>query len=276
MTLIYIINGKAGFYNNPEDKTQGTDFYKKLLKKYGCEPVIIPINTNPDNEFELTGRITPEQVLHLMAQTTYNPDDKTPVTYELTATAPDELNFGRKGDIPTPYVFDGLDIIKDTEKPFTKPVEELLKHPVTYDIFERKALYEKITAYTDGSFNVKNNTAGYAAILTLENGNEKVLSGSITDPELTSLRNVAGELKAVLEAVAVAETVCADITIYYDYEGIEKWVTGEWKAKKAFTQKYRDAVRSASVKVEFHKVAAHTGIEYNERADKLAKAACGM
>lgn len=266
MTLIYIINGKAAFYDNPDDRSGGMDLYKTLLKKYGCEPVMIPVNTDPDSENVLSGKITPEQVLHLMAQTTYNPDDKTPVTYELTATAPDELNFGKKGDVPTPYVFDGVLI--------TKPAKDTLMQQSSNS--ENKNLCEKITAYTDGSFNVKNNTVGYAAILTTDNGTEKVITGSITDPGLTSLRNVAGELQAVLEAIKTAEAANADIAIYYDYEGIEKWVTGDWKAKKAFTQEYRDAVRSASVKVEFHKVAAHTGVEYNERADKLAKAACGM
>lgn len=259
MTLIYIINGKAGFYENPNDKTGGIEFYKQLVKKYGCEPVIIPVNTDTDSEFELSGKITPEQVLHLMAQTTYNPDDKAPVTYELTAAAPDILNFGKKGDVPTPYVFNGITI--------TKPAVAEPEVPQGN---------KRIVAYTDGSFNVKNNTAGYAAILTFESGLEKVLRGSITDPQATPLRNVAGELQAVLEAVKAAEEACADLVVYYDYEGIEKWVTGEWKAKKEFTQKYRDAVRSASIKVEFHKVAAHTGVEYNEHADKLAKAACGM
>ena len=33
MTLIYIINGKAGFYENPNDKTGGIEFYKQLVKK---------------------------------------------------------------------------------------------------------------------------------------------------------------------------------------------------------------------------------------------------
>lgn len=259
MTLIYIINGKIGFYENPNDTTGGIEFYKQLVNKYGCEPVIIPVNTDPDSEFELSGTITPEQILHLMAQTTYNPNDKAPVTYELIASTPDELNFGKKGDVPTPYVFNGILITKPAVAKPEAPQES-----------------KRIIAYTDGSFNVKNNTAGYAAILTFENGLEKVLSGSITDPQATALRNVAGELQAVLEAVKAAEAACADLVVYYDYEGIEKWVTGEWKAKKEFTQKYRDAVRGSSVKVEFHKVAAHTGIEYNERADKLAKAACGM
>ena len=260
MTLIYIINGKVGFYENPDDRIGGIDLYKELLKKYGCEPVIIPVYTDPNSEFELTGKITPEQVLHLMAQTTYNPSDKTPVTYELTATAPDELNFSKKGDVPTYYVFDGITITRPSVRPEPEVPQE----------------NEKIIAYTDGSFNIKNNTAGYAAILTFKSGHEKIFSGSITDPKLTALRNIAGELQAVIEAVKAAETACADLVVYYDYEGIEKWVTGEWKAKKEFTQKYRDAVLRSSVEVEFRKVAAHTGVEYNERADKLAKAACGM
>ena len=259
MTLIYIIKGKIGFYENPNDRTGGIEFYKQLVNKYSCEPVIIPVNTDHNSEYELTGEITPEQVLHLMAQTTYNPADKAPVTYELTATAPDKLNFGKKGDVPTPYVFNGIFI--------TKPAVAEPEVPQGN---------KRIVAYTDGSFNVKNNTAGYAAILTFENGLEKVLSGSITDPQATPLRNVAGELQAVLEAVKAAEEACTDLVVYYDYEGIEKWVTGEWKAKKEFTQKYRDAVRGSFIKVAFQKVAAHTGVEYNERADKLAKAACGM
>lgn len=260
MTLIYIINGKVSFYENLDDKTGGIDLYKELVKKHGCEPVIIPVNTDSDSEFELTGKITPEQILHLMAQTIYNPSDKTPVTYEVTATAPDELNFGKKGELPAPYIFDGITITRPSVKSEPEMPQE----------------NEKIIAYTDGSFNIKNNTAGYAAILKFENGYEKVLHGSITDPKLTTLRNVAGELQAVLEAIKAAEEARADLVVYYDYEGIEKWVTGEWKAKKEFTRQYRNAVLEASVKIEFYKVVAHTGVEYNERADKLAKAACGM
>lgn len=260
MTLIYIINGEIGFYENPDDKTGSIDLYKKLLKKHGCEPVIIPVNTDPNSKFKLTGKITPEQVLHLMAQTIYNPNDKTPVTYELTAIAPDELNFNKEGDLPTCYVFDGTTITRPSVRPEPEMPQE----------------NEKIIAYTDGSYNIKNNTVGYAAILKFENGYEKVLHGSITDPKLTTLRNVAGELQAVLEAIKAAEEARADLVVYYDYEGIEKWVTGEWKAKKEFTRQYRNAVFASSVKVEFHKVVAHTGVEYNERTDKLAKAACGM
>ena len=60
------------------------------------------------------------------------------------------------------------------------------------------------------------------------------------------------------------------VEIYYDYEGIEKWVTGAWKCKKEHTKQYADAMRSwgSSIDIRFCKVAAHTNVKYNELADK--------
>lgn len=106
---------------------------------------------------------------------------------------------------------------------------------------------------------------------------EETLSGSITDTELTSMRNVAGELQAVLSVIEYAQQKgIKKAVIYYDYEGIEKWYTGEWKAKKAFTQSYRNRLHLVDMQIEFQKVKAHSGIDLNERVDKLAKSACGM
>lgn len=106
---------------------------------------------------------------------------------------------------------------------------------------------------------------------------EETLSGSITDPELTSMRNVAGELQAVLSVIEYAQQKgIKKAVICYDYEGIEKWYTGEWKAKKAFTKSYRNRLHLADMQIEFQKVKAHSGIDLNERVDKLAKSACGM
>lgn len=260
--FIYIIKNKIAFYDDPEDYT-AKKLYKKLLKEYGCKPVIIKLEPDENNEFAVTAEITPAQVLHLMAQTIYAQENK-PVAYEITATGYDECSFGKKGEVPAPYIFDNEEESTDI---FNKKAE-------SEDVPD--ARNETITAYTDGSYNVKTGIAGYAAII-MAGDKEETLSGSITDPELTSMRNVAGELQAVLSVIEYAQQKgIKKAVICYDYEGIEKWYTGEWKAKKAFTQSYRNRLHLADMQIEFQKVKAHSGIDLNERVDKLAKYACGM
>ena len=68
------------------------------------------------------------------------------------------------------------------------------------------------------------------------------------------------------------------IIIYHDYAGIAKWCTGDWKAEKEGTKRYKqyyDSVKDR-LAVRFVKVAAHTGDTYNEMADRLAKDALGI
>ena len=64
----------------------------------------------------------------------------------------------------------------------------------------------------------------------------------------------------------------------FDYEGIEKWASGEWKANKALTKFYSGYIAAAKnvIKIEFEHVKAHTGIDGNEEADRLAKEAVGL
>ena len=68
------------------------------------------------------------------------------------------------------------------------------------------------------------------------------------------------------------------LAIYYDYEGIAKWCTGEWAAKKEGTKAYRsfyDSVKDR-LQVRFVKVKGHSNDEYNDKADMLAKSALGI
>lgn len=63
------------------------------------------------------------------------------------------------------------------------------------------------------------------------------------------------------------------VVIYYDYQGIESWATGEWKASKPVSQNYKKAFDEVAtgMQVDFVKVKSHTGVEFNEMADELAK-----
>lgn len=70
----------------------------------------------------------------------------------------------------------------------------------------------------------------------------------------------------------------SEINLYYDYVGIEKWCTGEWKANKRGTKALREYYEliKGQLTVHFHKVASHTGVMYNEMADQLAKCIAGI
>lgn len=129
-------------------------------------------------------------------------------------------------------------------------------------------------AYVDGSFNPDMGRYAYGCVLFHPTGETEELCGSGDSPDALSQRNVAGEMIAAMLAVKWAMVNGYDgLEIYYDYAGIECWVTGAWKAKNDLTQKYRDTMRRwrQNVNISFFKVAAHTADKYNEQADKLAK-----
>ena len=136
---------------------------------------------------------------------------------------------------------------------------------------------DEIIAFVDGSYNPKEEKAGFGAILIDDKGVRTSLYKAYTkklSQEFVELRNVAAELEGVKEAIKCA-IACnkSKIIIYYDYEGIGKWADGSWKAKKDLTRQYVSFLKEkqALIAIKFVKVPAHSGIEYNEEADALAK-----
>lgn len=133
-------------------------------------------------------------------------------------------------------------------------------------------------AYVDGSFNMATHVFGYGVLLMHRNGTYESFQGSGSDPDLASMRNVAGEIHGSMRAVQEALRAGAkSLTIFYDYMGIEMWAQGRWKTNKAGTIAYKQFMQSQSahIQIEFHKVPAHTGVRFNEFADRLAKQAVG-
>ncbi len=137
---------------------------------------------------------------------------------------------------------------------------------------------EKITAYVDGSYNVATKEYSYGAVI-FAGEKKECFSEKFNDPELATMRNVAGELEGSMKAMRYAvEAGAKELDIFYDYEGIEKWCTGAWKTNKDGTKAYKAfyVQISQKVKVNFHKVKGHSGDRYNDEADVLAKAALGI
>ena len=139
-----------------------------------------------------------------------------------------------------------------------------------------------VKAYVDGSYDHSIRMYAGGAVI-LFGGEEYHISESNNLEGMASMRNVAGELLGAVRAMDwydehLNETKAEKLVIYHDYEGIAKWATGAWKAKKEGTQEYVEIFQGYKAKfpIEFIKVAAHTGDKYNEIADQLAKKALGL
>ncbi len=132
-------------------------------------------------------------------------------------------------------------------------------------------------AYVDGSFSAQTKEFACGAVLFWQ-GEKVLFSKKYTDPDLADMHNVAGE---ILGAVAVIQ-YCLEkgipaLEIHHDYEGVGKWATGMWKANKAGTRAYADLCRQAMtrLKLTFVKVKGHSGNQWNDLADQLARRALG-
>ncbi|MBO4591171.1 MAG: ribonuclease H family protein [Eubacterium sp.] len=133
-------------------------------------------------------------------------------------------------------------------------------------------------AYVDGSYNIATKEYSYGMLMYV-NGDTYEAAESFDDPEMSQMRNVAGEIEGSMHAMKYClENGIKSLDIYYDYAGIEKWALGEWKTNKEGTIAYKNYYDSIKDKLEvhFHKVKGHSGDAGNDRADALAKSALGI
>ncbi|HLR34297.1 MAG TPA: ribonuclease H family protein [Tissierellales bacterium] len=137
---------------------------------------------------------------------------------------------------------------------------------------------KEMVAYVDGSFDQKSGYYGYGGVIFTK-GRKEIFQGKGNEEGMAEMRNVAGEIKASMVAMEKAlEKGMETLYIYYDYAGIEKWCTGEWKRNKIDTGKYKEYcdVIKEKLNLIFIKVEAHSGNKYNDEADRQAKEAIGL
>lgn len=131
-----------------------------------------------------------------------------------------------------------------------------------------------LLAYVDGSYDDSLKKYAFGCVFILSDGRVYTEYGNGDNAQSLQHRNVTGEMLGAMYAVQFARlNGFSRLEICYDYQGIEKWVTGEWRAKTELTDKYANSMRewAKSIEIRFTKVAAHTNICYNELADKMAK-----
>ncbi|MCY6355179.1 ribonuclease H family protein [Clostridium sp. ZS2-4] len=145
-----------------------------------------------------------------------------------------------------------------------------IKNKVTH-----KKNIKQIEAYVDGSYFEEYNKYSYGCVI-LKKDEVIKLSGIGENENYVVMRNVAGELLGAMKVIEWAYENNYDlITIHHDYEGIERWANGSWKANKQGTKEYVEFIRKYRqyLKIQFKKVKAHSGNVYNDEADNLAKQA---
>lgn len=176
------------------------------------------------------------------------------------------------------FLEDTSDMSAGTEEPVDMSIgtEAEISSAMEDDI--PKVAPGQAVAYVDGSYNVA--TKEYACgVVLFHDGKTEQFSKRFADPERAEMRNVAGEIEGSMCAMNYClEHDIRELTIYYDYAGVEHWCTGAWKANKEGTRAYRDYYEKVSQRVRIHfvKVKGHSGDKYNDMADKLAKQAIGL
>lgn len=150
--------------------------------------------------------------------------------------------------------------IKSNENKNAQKSKEQVKYNVT-------TMYH---AFVDGSF--IDGCTGYGAVILKESNIVAELLGRVDSPEAFNSRQVAGEIQAVIQVLEwCKDQNVKEITIFYDFQNIEKWATGKFRTNTPMTQAYKEYIDKCDVKITWVKVESHTGIELNDRADILAK-----
>ena len=169
------------------------------------------------------------------------------------------------------------EIIKECNNPSYKSFSIKEEADAFLNDLEYSDNIDEPKAYIDGSYNEKLDIYGFGVILIID-GNIYRYKKNFND-EYKDTRNVAGEIKAAAYIINHSyKNGIKKLHIFFDYQGIESWYIGAWKANSKLAQKYQEFAKEMEGKIEviFHKVKSHTNNKYNDLADKLAKEAVNL
>lgn len=134
-----------------------------------------------------------------------------------------------------------------------------------------------IDLYTDGSYNQQKQQYGYGYVVVINGVVELTRYGKGNNPRYKGSNQIPGETTAVLQGLdwinKQTQYDSHDVCIHYDYSGIERWISDDWQAKKPVATDYVSLYHKLKKDrmITFVKVKSHSGNQYNNQADQLAK-----
>lgn len=134
---------------------------------------------------------------------------------------------------------------------------------------------DQLRIYVDGSYMPSvSDHAGWAYIVIKDDKEFAGANGATDEPALS--RNIDGEIEAVLEATKWFNQYRqkGGAVIVHDYEGIAQWALGNWKAESEIAKRYVSVLypgRASYLGLSFESVKGHSGDQWNDRVDSLAK-----
>lgn len=167
-----------------------------------------------------------------------------------------------------------------------KTMEEAEAYLSTPDPLMHKAdaLYplHALHCYVDGSFNkaIPNYSFGLTCVQNSKISHTDYGAGK--NKEAIQMQQIGGELLGAMKALVYAKAHDhKEVVIFHDYKGVCYHAIGFWKRDNAFGEAYFQWMQNffkenSDLKVIFCKVDAHTGDEFNEITDLLAKKAVGI
>lgn len=136
--------------------------------------------------------------------------------------------------------------------------------------------------YVDGSYNGNIPNYGYGLVCVKDRKVIKVDYGVGANEKAIEMLQVGGELLGAMQALLYAKYhKHSKVVIYHDYLGVGHHATGVWKRKTEFSKVYYEWMQrffknNPEIEVDFKKVDAHTGDDFNELADGFAKISVGI
>ncbi|MHB9130391.1 MAG: RNase H family protein [Armatimonadota bacterium] len=135
-------------------------------------------------------------------------------------------------------------------------------------------MYSEWYAFVDGS--AKATGVGYGFSIYWKDELIHEESG-VVPADYARMGNVGAEITAAMNALRWCQAKgIEEITICYDYLGIEYWPKGVWRVRHQKVAEYQRFVSKCNMKIHWMKVDAHSDDPYNDHVDELAKRGATM